>query len=194
MLTTAHVATGLASLIVLALAAGCGGDDESPSPPGGGTDTGAADEPAADLTVESSAFAEGEPIPAEHTCEGANTSPPLSWSGLPEGTQSVAIWLDDPDAPGGAFTHWLAWDLDPGAGGVDAGQAAPVEGANDAGENGYFGPCPPGGDGPHRYVFHVYALDLAELGLPAGSDAAALRAALEGHILAEGEYSGTFER
>jgi Raf kinase inhibitor-like YbhB/YbcL family protein len=186
----AQLAIALLSLAALGLPVACGGGNE----PGSGDGTTGA--PAVRMGLESSAFAEGEPIPEEHTCDGANTSPPLVWSDLPEGARSVAIRVDDPDAPGGTFTHWLGWDLDPGAGGLEAGQAAPVEGANDTGESGYSGPCPPSEDGPHRYVFHVYALDLAELGLDAGVgvDAGALQAAIAGHVLAKGEYTGTYER
>jgi hypothetical protein len=95
----------------------------------------------ADFTLQSSAFDHGAPIPRRHGCEGEDLSPPLSWSGAPEGTRSLALVVDDPDAPAGTFTHWLAWALDPGAKGLGDGEPAPVEGRNDFGTSGYRGPA-----------------------------------------------------
>jgi Raf kinase inhibitor-like YbhB/YbcL family protein len=112
----------------------------------------------ADLALQSSAFDHGGPIPRRHSCEGEDLSPPLSWSGAPEGTRSLALVVDDPDAPAGTFTHWLGWGLGPGAKGLWEGEAAPVEGRN-FGTSGYRGPCAPPGHGRHRYSFRVYALD-----------------------------------
>jgi hypothetical protein len=106
-----------------------------------------------DFILTSPAFSDGEAIPPRYTCEGANLSPPLSWSGLPEGTRSLALIMDDPDAPVGTFTHWLAWGIDPEVGGLAAGERAPVEGRNDFGVTGYGGPCPPPGHGPRRSGF-----------------------------------------
>jgi Raf kinase inhibitor-like YbhB/YbcL family protein len=141
----------------------------------------------------SSVFGHGEPIPGRHTCDGEDLSPPLSWSGAPEGTRSLALVVDDPDAPAGTFTHWLGWGLDPGAEGLGEGEPAPVEGRNDFGTSGYRGPCPPPGHGRHRYFFRLYALDLdPELGPGAGKGE--LERALEGHALAAAELIGTYER
>jgi Raf kinase inhibitor-like YbhB/YbcL family protein len=92
---------------------------------------------------------------ATHTCEGEDVSPPLAWSGVPEGTASLALVVDDPDAPSGTFTHWLAWGIDPAASVLGEGEAAPVEGQNDFGSVGWRGPCPPPGHGPHRYFFRL---------------------------------------
>jgi phosphatidylethanolamine-binding protein (PEBP) family uncharacterized protein len=89
----------------------------------------------ADFALQSSAFDHGGPIPRRHSCEGEDLSPPLSWSGVPEDTRSLALVVDDPDAPAGTFTHWLGWALDPDADGLDEGEAAPVEGRNDFGTN-----------------------------------------------------------
>jgi Raf kinase inhibitor-like YbhB/YbcL family protein len=101
--------------------------------------------------------------------------------------------VDDPDAPRGVFTHWVAWGLDPGAGGLGQGEAAPVEGRNDFGTSGYRGPCPPRGHGRHRYVFRLYALDAA-VDPGSGADKAKLERAIEGHVLATAELVGTYGR
>src|ERR671918_2488744 len=94
----------------------------------------------AEFTLSSSAFAPRQPIPARHTCDGEDASPPLEWSNLPEGTRALVLIVDDPDAPGGTFTHWLAWGLDPQAGGGGASEPAPGEGRNDFDVAGYR--CP----------------------------------------------------
>jgi Raf kinase inhibitor-like YbhB/YbcL family protein len=145
------------------------------------------------LHIASSAFEEGDQIPRRHTCDGENISPGLSFAGIPEGTRSLALIVDDPDAPVGTFDHWLAWGIDPGAGGIDEGEGAPREGANGFGGTGYSGPCPPPGHGPHRYYFRLHALD-AELELRPGADRAELELALEGHVLATAELVGRYER
>lgn len=145
------------------------------------------------FTISSSAFAAGEPIPARHTCDGEDRSPPLEWSNVPEGTQALALVVDDPDAPGRTFTHWLAWGLDPEGGGIAEGQPAPLEGTNDFGVVGYRGPCPPPGHGPHRYVFRLLALD-AEPALAQGAARAQVDQALGAGTLAVAELTGTYER
>ena len=145
------------------------------------------------LALTSDAIVEGQPIPTRFTCDGADISPPLRWAGLPAGAVSLAVLVDDPGAPGGTFTHWLAWDLDPAAGAVEKGVAPPAEGRNGFGRSGYGGPCPPRGDGPHRYAFRVFALDAA-LDLDPGASEGAFRAALVGHVLGAGELTGTYER
>lgn len=147
----------------------------------------------AEFTLTSSAFAPGETIPPRHSCDGENLSPPLSWSSPPDGTRSLALIVDDPDAPVGTFTHWLAWGIDPEAGGLAEGEAVPVEGRNDFGVTGYGGPCPPPGHGRHRYFFRLYALD-SEVGLPAGASREELEQALDGHVLAVAELVGSYER
>src|SRR5919201_4155538 len=97
----------------------------------------------AEFALSSSAFRSGEPIPARHGCDGDDVSPPLAWSGVPAEARSLALVVDDPDAPGGTFTHWLAWGIDPSSDGLREGEPAPVEGRNDFGMTGYRGPCPP---------------------------------------------------
>jgi Raf kinase inhibitor-like YbhB/YbcL family protein len=147
----------------------------------------------AGLEITSAAFEEGATVPRRHTCEAENVSPPLAWTGLPEGTRSLALVVDDPDAPVGTFTHWLAWGVDPGAGGLAEGQAAPIEGSNGFGTVGYSGPCPPPGHGRHRYFFRLHALD-AELDLEPGAGREQLDRALEGHVLETAELIGGYER
>jgi Raf kinase inhibitor-like YbhB/YbcL family protein len=145
----------------------------------------------AGLEIASDAFDEGGTIPSRHTCDGENVSPPLSFAGAPEGTRSLALVVDDPDAPVGTFTHWLAWGIDPSAGGLDEGQAAPREGRNGFGTTGYAGPCPP--HGRHRYFLRLHALD-TELDLQSGADRDQLDRALEGHVLETAELVGGYER
>jgi Raf kinase inhibitor-like YbhB/YbcL family protein len=144
------------------------------------------------LDVTSPAFGDNQGIPAEHTCEGNNVSPPLTWSRVPAGTRSIAILVDDPDAPRGTFTHWLVTGISPAV--TSLGKGAPLpEGAlaakNDMGSAGYAGPCPP--SGRHRYQFRVYALDVK---LGKAMTRAELLAAIRGHVLATGALVGTYEK
>lgn len=145
------------------------------------------------MRLTSPAFADGEAIPPDHACTGRDRSPALDWAELPADTRSLALILDDPDAPGGTFTHWLAWGIDPGGGGLAEGERPPREGRNDFGPVGYRGPCPPPGHGPHRYRFRLHALD-AELDLPDGGDRDRFEAALARHVLTIAELVGRFER
>jgi hypothetical protein len=146
-----------------------------------------------EFALESAAFQHAEAIPSRHTCEGEDVSPAIRWTNVPDETRSLALLVDDPDAPGGVFTHWIAWGLDPAAGGLGEGEAAPSEGRNDFGASGYRGPCPPPGHGTHRYHFRLYALD-TELDLGSGATKAELEQAIEGHVLTTAELVGTYER
>jgi Raf kinase inhibitor-like YbhB/YbcL family protein len=141
------------------------------------------------LTVSSSAFAEGEVIPAKYGCDGSDVSPPLAWSGAPSDAAGYAVIVDDPDA--GGFIHWIGADMPAGTTGIEEGNAAGTEGRNDFGRSGYGGPCPPSGS--HRYEFTVYALS-APTDLPAGFSADDLRTAIEGKVLATGRLSATYMR
>lgn len=143
------------------------------------------------LEISSSAFAAGGDIPAQFSCKGDNMNPPLEIHGVPSSAKSLVLILDDPDAPGGLFTHWIVWNIDPSTFGI-APKSVPgggVEGTNDFGRKGYGGPCPP--SGTHRYVFHVFALD-QKLDLRAGVKRAALDKAIAGHIVSRGELTGRF--
>jgi Raf kinase inhibitor-like YbhB/YbcL family protein len=142
-----------------------------------------------EFLLTSSAFTEGGTIPRRYTCDGQDRSPSLSWTG----SRSLALILDDPDAPGGRFIHWLAWGIPPDTGGLAEGEAAPLEGRNDFGTVGYRGPCPPRGRGPHRYRFRLHALG-EELRLTSGTGVAELERVLTGNLLAAAELVGTYER
>jgi Raf kinase inhibitor-like YbhB/YbcL family protein len=146
-----------------------------------------------ELSLTSESFTHGDPIPSRHARDGANTTPSLSWSGLPEGTRSIAVICEDPDAPSGNFVHWVAWGIDAGADGLAEGDSAPREGRNGFGGSGYEGPAPPPGHGSHRYFFRVHALDVEPV-LDAGASREELEAAIEGHVLASSELMGTYER
>lgn len=149
--------------------------------------------------ISTGAFTDGAKIPEKYTCSGAGVSPALSWSEPPEGTKSLALILEDPDAPGGTWYHWLLWNIPGQAGGI-AEHAAPtgelpggmVQGRNSFGKTGYGGPCPPQGH-MHRYVFHLYALDRM-LMLPAGATHLELEHAMRGHVKGEAQWMGRFER
>jgi Raf kinase inhibitor-like YbhB/YbcL family protein len=145
------------------------------------------------MELTSSAFDSGDPIPRRHSCEGEDLSPPLAWEAVPDGTRSLALIVDDPDAPGGTFNHWLAWGIEPESGGLGEGEGAPREGRNDFGESGYRGPCPPPGHGPHHYSFRLFALD-SEPELPVGAGREELEAAIGGRVLGSAELTGTYER
>jgi hypothetical protein len=145
------------------------------------------------FALETSAFDNAQAIPRRHSCEGEDVSPPLRWTNVPEGTRSLALVVDDPDAPGGVFTHWVAWGLDPAGEGLGEGEPAPSEGQNGFGTTGYRGPCPPPGHGRHRYVFRLYALD-ADLELGPGVAKVELEQAIGGHVLMTAELVGTYER
>jgi Raf kinase inhibitor-like YbhB/YbcL family protein len=147
----------------------------------------------ADFALESSAFGHAQPIPNRYTCDGEDLSPPLRWANVPEEARSLALVVDDPDAPRGVFPHWVAWGLDPGTGGLGEGETTLSEGRNDFGTVGYRGPCPPPGHGRHRYVFRLYALD-RDLELDSGAEKAELERAIEGGVLTTAELVGTYER
>jgi Raf kinase inhibitor-like YbhB/YbcL family protein len=151
------------------------------------------------MEVTSSAFQAGQTIPTKYTCEGADISPPLQWSGVPAGAKGFALICDDPDAPVGTWVHWILYDLPITA--TDLGENVPAletlssgakQGINDFKRVGYGGPCPPPGK-PHRYYFKLYALDAALLLKPRATKQELLRA-MDGHILAEARLSGTYQR
>lgn len=142
------------------------------------------------FTLTSTAFEEGGRIPREFTCDGDNVAPPLHWSGAPTGTRSYALVMDDPDAPGGTFTHWLLHEI-PSTATELPGQGKALR--NSFGREEYGGPCPPRGHGAHRYVFTLYALDVPALSLRARTRAAFDRS-LHEHTLATTRLMGRYER
>ena len=143
-----------------------------------------------------SAFPEGATVPVMHSCEGADLSPAIEWSGAPAGTKSFALIVDDPDAPGGVWNHWLLFNIPAGvhalAQGYKPGKLG-ESGKNDFGHAGYNGPCPPKGRA-HRYYFRVFALDVPKLDLKENASRAELDRAIHGHIVGQAEYMGRFER
>jgi Raf kinase inhibitor-like YbhB/YbcL family protein len=154
------------------------------------------------IQLTSDAFAHGQSIPAKYTCTGRNISPALAWGEPPVGTQSFALIMEDLDAPGGVWVHWVLYNIPLGMRGlaedlpvtgknVPEGQGSPFIGKNSWGDIGYGGPCPP--SGTHRYVFTLYALD-EMVGLLPGANKGELLKGMEGHILARGELMGTFSK
>jgi Raf kinase inhibitor-like YbhB/YbcL family protein len=151
------------------------------------------------IQITSTAFADGQPIPAKYTCDGDDVSPPLQWTNAPVNTKSFALICDDPDAPVGAWVHWVAYNLPANATGLpeDVAKTQTIaggakQGLNDFRRVGYGGPCPPLGK-PHRYFFKLYALD-AMLNLKPGLTKKELLKVTNGHVLAEGQLMGTYQR
>jgi Raf kinase inhibitor-like YbhB/YbcL family protein len=146
----------------------------------------------ANMKITSSAFQQGGNIPSKFSCDGPNTSPPLQISGAPAEAKSLALIVDDPDAPSGLFTHWVVWNISPQTTTIAEGSTPKgVQGTNDFGKSGYGGPCPP--SGTHRYNFKVFALD-RELDLPSGAKRSQLDTAMKGHVVAQGELMGRYAR
>jgi Raf kinase inhibitor-like YbhB/YbcL family protein len=150
------------------------------------------------MKLSSTAFQDGGMIPSKYTCDGPNISPPLNWSGLPANTKSIALIVDDPDAPAKTWVHWvlydlpstqteLAEDIKPHAALAAGGR----QGTNDFRQTGYGGPCPPGGT--HRYFFKIYALD-SETSLKDGATKDDVERAMKGHVLGQGELVGKYQR
>jgi Raf kinase inhibitor-like YbhB/YbcL family protein len=151
------------------------------------------------LVLSSPAIAPGAPIASGFACTGADRSPELAWSGAPKSTVTFALIVEDPDAPGGTFIHWVAYNIPASATSLPAGlpQNAEIPGGGTNGMNsfdhiGYNGPCPPPGK-THHYRFHLFALDSA-LSVGERADAAAIELAIKGHVVAEAELTGTFKR
>jgi hypothetical protein len=164
--------------------------------------TAAREEPAMAMEIRSTAFVQGGRIPRHHTCEGDDVSPPLAWSGVPDGTESLVLIVDDPDAPDPAapkrvWVHWVLYDIPPDAAGLEEGVTISQlpegtrEGLNDWKRTGYGGPCPP--IGRHRYFHKLYALDtrLGDLGRATKTE---LERAMQGHVLAEAVLMGTYQK
>jgi Raf kinase inhibitor-like YbhB/YbcL family protein len=175
-----------ALLAVAVLLAGCGGGSTVKGPPPSAPER---------IHLASPALAAGRDIPKRFTCDGANRSPPLRWSGVPRGAKELALLLEDPDAPGGTFVHWVVRRLRPSERALPEGRVAPgaLQGRQSFGPKGYGGPCPPKGDPPHHYVFALYALR-RRLGLdddaPPGQAVSAIRAS----AIARGTLRATYGR
>jgi len=155
--------------------------------------------PKMELKLTSTVFEQGQYIPRKYTGEGINISPPLQWSAPPEGTQSIALFCEDPDAPSGLWIHWVAWNIAPNKTGLPEGVPAEKasadgmkQGTNSFGKIGYGGPMPPAGS-DHRYYFRVYAID-SQLSLQPGTTRSDLVKAMNHHVLAEGSLMGRYKR
>ncbi|HKJ43886.1 MAG TPA: YbhB/YbcL family Raf kinase inhibitor-like protein [Sunxiuqinia sp.] len=151
------------------------------------------------FNITTTAFEYGKSIPAKHACTGDDLSPQLSWDDVPKGTTSLALTIEDPDAPGGTFTHWIVYNLPADSNGLEA--IVPIQkhlangatqGKNDFGKTGYGGPCPPKGQ-EHRYFFRLFALK-KKLPPESANDANSFHQAISGLIIEEAEYMGKFKK
>jgi hypothetical protein len=169
----------------LALAA-CGGGDRVEGPPPAAPDR---------IVLTSPAFDDGGTIPPGFSCNGDNVNPRLAWDGVPRGARELALLMEDPDAPGGTFVHWVLFKIPPGTKAIPEHSVphGARQGKNSAGDAAYTGPCPPKGDAPHRYEFTLYALKSA-IDLPDGAPADDVRAAVGKAALARGRLVGRFGR
>jgi Raf kinase inhibitor-like YbhB/YbcL family protein len=172
------------ALLVAAALASCGGKGEQSM---------------TDFTLTSEAFTDGQPIPPGNSCEGRDQSPELSWSDPPGRTKSLALIVDDPDAPSGTFRHWGVYNIGPEARSLAKGAGNETGGTfsmaiNDFGKAVYGGPCPPVGHGVHHYRFKLLALDVPKLDVSADIDIQKLEAAAKPHVIGRAQLTGTYER
>ena len=174
----------VATLIALA---GCGAAPDNQSQGGPIVDNATL----ATLDLTSTVFQNGQAIPAQYSCDGADQPPPLAWGEPPAGTKSFALVVDDPDAPNSTFRHWGAYNIPASARSL-AGSFD--EAVNDFGKPGYGGPCPPKGHGPHHYHFKLFALDADRLDLAAGAKVVEVEQQAERHALGRAELIGLYER
>ena len=142
------------------------------------------------LVIGSTSFEHGESIPSKYTCDGENISPPITLEHIPDGTESLALIVEDPDAPGGTFDHWIVWNIPPMQT-IWENTIPGTAGKNSNGKNSYSGPCPP--EGTHRYFFKIFALD-AFLDIKEGANKKSLERAMENHIVATAEFVGVYKR
>ncbi len=175
------------------------GDGRTPTPAATkGVESGTKEGDKMTIKLTSTAFDEGGMIPSQYTCDGQNVSPPLAWSGLPEGAKTLALICDDPDAPRGTWVHWVVYQIPASERGLPENLPAREtldsgarQGTNDFKKPGYGGPCPP--SGTHRYFFKLYALD-APLDLPPGATKDQLLKSMDAHILAQGQLIARYAR
>ena len=171
------VIVGITLILMFVGLSGCTSDDEETRLFG-------------NMKLTSSAFAQGNPIPLEYTCDGDDISPPLTFTDVPDNTTSLALIMDDPDAPTGTWVHWIVWNIPSSSTGFLKGEVIIFpQGTNDNGELDYGGPCPP--SGTHHYYFKLYALDTM-LNLEVGATKNQLEDAMIGHIIEEAELMGTY--
>ena len=178
-------------MLFVALAS-CGARDNAAKETNGGSAV--ENETLAKISLTSDAFQDGQPIPVQYTCDGADQSPTLHWGEPPEGTKSFALVIDDPDAPSGTFRHWGVFDIPASARSIGGRQHIGTEVSNDFGKPGYGGPCPPKGHGPHHYHFKLFALGVDRLNLQSASKVLDVENEAARHAIAQGELIGTYER
>lgn len=174
--------------LLVSIGAACNSSDDA-------TDEDAS-EPASsgELVLTSPAFADGGKIPIRFTCDGADTSPPLAWTGIPEDAVELVLIVDDPDAPEGTFTHWVAYRIFAEATSIpEEGDANLINGVNSFGDASWGGPCPPEGDGPHTYTFLLQALG-EPIALDPGASLGDVEAGISGAVLDSAVLTGTYER
>lgn len=182
----------LAPALLMTALASCGAGNSAANQANGAAPV--TNETLTKFTISSGDFQDGHAIPAVHTCDGADQSPALRWEEPPVGTKSLALVVDDPDAPNGTFTHWGAFDIPPTTRSIARGQSVGRQAINSFGKSGYGGPCPPKGHGPHRYRFKLYALDIAALTLPADAKVVQVEQEAQRHQVGLAQISGTYER
>jgi Raf kinase inhibitor-like YbhB/YbcL family protein len=188
-------------IIVVVFAGGCiSSAPSSPASPAPSqpADPGASSTPPGAFSIRAASLVPGSVLPDVYTCKGASESPEVSWDGVPAGTKSLALILDDPDAPGGRFTHWLVFNIPPDSRGLPRAQPnakvlanGAQQGEHSGGSRGYYPPCPPIGSS-HRYVFRLYAVDM-DITQPT-ADRDSIDWALTGHTIAQTEFTTTFRR
>jgi Raf kinase inhibitor-like YbhB/YbcL family protein len=182
----------LAPALLMTALGSCGAGNSSVNQANGGAPV--VNEALTKFTISSDDFQDGEPIPQIHSCDGSDQSPALSWGEPPDGTKSLALIVDDPDAPSGTFTHWAAYDIPPTTRSISRGQSVGREAVNSFGKPGFGGPCPPKGHGVHHYRFKLYALDVTGFELPADASAEQVEAQAKRHEIGMAQITGTYER
>jgi len=188
-----HAFIKFAPALALGALASCGASNDATKQMNGGS----AVENATTLTklnLTSDAFQNGQPIPVQYTCDGADQAPALHWGEPPEGTKSFALVIDDPDAPSGTFRHWGVYNIPSSARSIGGVQRVGTEVTNDFGKPGYGGPCPPKGHGQHHYHFKLFALGVDRLDVGPGAKVVDVENAARKNALAQGELVGTYER
>ena len=180
------MSTRLAAVLLVTALASCGAAKDANQMDDSAT--------VAHFAMSSQDISEGQPIPPRFTCDGGDQSPALSWERPPAGTKSLAVIVDDPDAPGGTFMHWGAYDIPATTRSIARGKVVGKQGVNGFGKSGYGGPCPPRRHGPHRYRFKLYALDVAALEVAEGAKAERVEAEARKHQLGLAQLTGTYER
>lgn len=183
----------LAPLFLIPALAGCGASNDAANQNSGGAKV--TDETLTKFKLTSTDFEDGQQIPKVHSCDGADQSPALSWDEPPPGTKSLALIMDDPDAPDGTFGHWAVYNIPPNANGIARGEGGQFrEAVNDFGNTGHGGPCPPQGHGTHRYRFKLYALDVEGLTVPTDAKVEQVEQEAQRHQIAVAQLTGTYER